>query len=61
MVGFDGDDAAGARGEGFGHFAVARADFEPCGIGLGGKRLRDALPPRQAGQEMLAKFLTGHR
>lgn len=53
-IGFDGDDAAGAlvragTGKEFGHFAVAGADFEPCGVWRGGKRLRDALAPRQAG------------
>lgn len=60
-VSLDGDDAARVLREKFGHFAVARADFEPGGVCISGKRTRDAFAPRGTMKKVLAKFLTRHK
>jgi hypothetical protein len=59
-VGFDGDDAARALREKFGHFAVAGADLEPGSVRVRRKRARNAFAPRGAVKEVLAKLLAGH-
>src|SRR6185437_1885746 len=59
-VSLDGDDATGARREKLRHFAVARADFEPCRIGRGGKRFGDARPPGNLREKILAELLACH-
>lgn len=59
-VGFDSDDARRVLCEEFGHFAMARADFEPCRICVSRKRARDALSPRGIVKKVLAKLLTRH-
>ena len=56
-VGFDGDDAAGARREKLRHFAVARADFDPDGVAFDRKRVGDTRAPGNIREKMLTEFL----